>query len=64
MCAEGFRNNVESGETPIYCHGQMLRMAFVYLDEVLWDGRGVFDAVDKLYTRGWSFGKGDLKFNR
>lgn len=64
MNAEEFRANVESGETLIECHDQLLRIAFIYLDEVLWDGRGVFDVVDKLHTRGWSFGEGDLKFNR
>lgn len=64
MSAEEFRRNVESGEMPIDSHDRMLLIAFIYLDEVLWDGRGVFDTVDKLHTRGWSFGKGHFKFNR
>lgn len=64
MSAEAFRRNVESGEAPIGCHDRMLRIAFIYLDEVLWEGRGVFDTADKLHTRGWSFGKGDLKLNQ
>ncbi|KND90822.1 hypothetical protein TOPH_04586 [Tolypocladium ophioglossoides CBS 100239] len=34
------------------------------MDQGLWDGNGVFDVVDKLHTRGWSFGQGELRFNR
>lgn len=64
MSAEEFRANVESEEVPVDCHDPMLRIAFIYLDEALWDGRGVFDIVDKLHIRGWSFGQGDLKFVR
>ncbi|KAF4885839.1 hypothetical protein CGCF415_v015298 [Colletotrichum fructicola] len=64
MSADEFRDSVESGETPVDSHDRLLRIAFIYLDESVWDGRGVFDIVDRLHTRGWSFGKGDLKFNR
>lgn len=64
MSAEEFRANVESGEVPVDCHDRVLRIAFIYLDEGLWNGNGVFDVVDKLHTRGWSFGQGDLNFNR
>lgn len=63
MSAEVFRANVESGEVPINCHDQVLRIAFIY-NEGMWEGNGVFDVVDKLHTRGWSFGQGDLGLNR
>ncbi|KAL0939183.1 rta1 domain protein [Colletotrichum truncatum] len=42
MSAEKFRAAVESGEVPVDCHDQVLRMAFIYLDKGLWDGNGVF----------------------
>lgn len=64
MGAEEFRAHVESGEVLVDSHDQVLRIAYIYLDEGLWAGNGVFDVVDKLHTRGWSFGRGDLKFNR
>ncbi len=64
MNAEEFRARVESGEVPIDCHDRVLRIAYIYSDEWLWDGNGVFDVVDKLHTRGWSFGQRDLRFNR
>ena len=64
MSAEEFRANVESGEVPVDCHDRVLRIAYIYSNERLCDGNGVFDIVDKLHTRGWSFGQGDLKFNR
>lgn len=64
MSADEFRDSVESGETPVDSHDRLLRIAFIYLDESVWDGRGVFDIVDRLHTNGWSFGEGDLKFNR
>lgn len=64
MSADDFRDNVESGEVPVDSHDRLLRIGFIYLDGVLWDGRGVFDVIDQLHTRGWSFGHGNLKFNR
>ncbi|PGH17665.1 hypothetical protein AJ79_01027 [Helicocarpus griseus UAMH5409] len=64
MLDEKFRAKVESGVLPVDCHDRVLRIAYVYLDKGLWDGNEVFDVVDKLHTRGWSFGSGDLKFNR
>jgi hypothetical protein len=67
MSAKEFCANVESVELPVDCHDRVLRIAFHYSDdglEGLWNGNGVFDVVDKLHTRGWSFGQGDLKFNR
>ncbi|KAG7287179.1 hypothetical protein NEMBOFW57_006684 [Staphylotrichum longicolle] len=42
----------------------LLRIAFIYLDEGLWEGNGVFDVVEKLHAHGWSFGEGELRFNR
>ncbi|WDK11910.1 rta1 domain protein [Colletotrichum graminicola] len=64
MSADEFRHSVESEVVPVSSRGQLLRIAFIYLDEALWDSRGVFDVVDQLHTRVWSFGEGDLKFNR
>jgi hypothetical protein len=64
MSAKDFRANAESGAVPINSHDQVLRIAYIYMDEGLWDGNGVFDVVDQLHTRGWSFGHGDLAFNR
>ncbi|KXH40472.1 hypothetical protein CSAL01_01426 [Colletotrichum salicis] len=64
MSADEFRDSVEIGETPVDSHDRLLRIAFIYLDESLWDGRGVFEIVDQLHARGWSFGHGDLKSNR
>ncbi|KAJ5256753.1 hypothetical protein N7478_012857 [Penicillium angulare] len=63
MSAEEFLANFEGGIVPVTCHEDVLRIAFIYHEE-LWDGNGVFDVVEKLHTRGLSFGKGDLRFNR
>ncbi len=64
MSAEEFRANAESGEVPINCHDQVLRIAYIYSYDGSWEGNGVFDVVDQLHTHGWSFGQGDLRFNR
>jgi hypothetical protein len=65
MSAKEFCANVESGELLVDCHDRVLRIAYIYTDEGLWNSNnGVFDILDKLHTRGWSFGQGDLKFNR
>ncbi|KAK4660711.1 hypothetical protein QC762_121465 [Podospora pseudocomata] len=64
MSAEEFLAEAESGAVAVDCHDQVLQIAFMYLDEGLWDGNGVFDVVEKLHARGWSFGKGELRFNR
>ncbi|KXH26298.1 hypothetical protein CSIM01_03676 [Colletotrichum simmondsii] len=64
MSADEFRESIESRGSPVDGHIPLLRIAFIYLDEALWDGRGVFDVVEQLHTRGWSFGHGDLIFNR
>ncbi|KAJ6142334.1 hypothetical protein N7497_011433 [Penicillium chrysogenum] len=50
--------------SPVTCHEDILRIAFIYLDEGLWTDNGVFDVVKKLHTHGWSFGEGELRFNR
>lgn len=64
MSAEEFLADAESGAVAVDCHDQVLQIAFMYLDEGLWDGNGVFDVVEKLHARGWSFGKGEMRFNR
>lgn len=64
MSAEEFREKVENGEVLVDSHDLVLRIAFVYADVGIWDGNGVFDVVDRLHARGWSFGQGALKFNR
>ncbi|KAK2022810.1 hypothetical protein LX32DRAFT_602148 [Colletotrichum zoysiae] len=64
MNAEQFRAGVENGDVPVDRHDRVLRIAFIYLDEGLWNGNGVFDVVDQLHSRGWSFGEGVLRFNR
>ncbi|KAK1981820.1 hypothetical protein LZ30DRAFT_70213 [Colletotrichum cereale] len=64
MDAEYFRTEVESGKVPLGSYGRLLRLVFIYLDEGLWDGNGVFDVVDQLHARGWSFAEGELKLNR
>ncbi|CAI7622355.1 unnamed protein product [Penicillium glandicola] len=64
MNAEEFLANIKGGIVPVTCHEDVLRIAFIYLDEELWTGNGVFDVVEKLHTHGWSFGEGELRFNR
>jgi len=63
MMAQEFRVKAENGELPIDGHDLVLRIAYIYTVEYMFDD-GVFDTVHKLHTRGWSFGQGDLKFNR
>ncbi|KAK4197625.1 hypothetical protein QBC40DRAFT_333114 [Triangularia verruculosa] len=64
MSAEDFLTDAESGAVAMDSHEDLLRIAFIYLDEGLWDGNGIFDVVEKLHSHGWSFGEGELKFNR
>ncbi|CAG8140731.1 unnamed protein product [Penicillium nalgiovense] len=64
MSAKEHLANVESGIVSVNCHEDVLRIAFIYLDEGLWNDNGVFDVVDKLHANGWSFGEGELRFNR
>ena len=64
MSAEQFRANVESGEVPVDSHDRVLHIAYIYSYYGWDDGNGIFDVVDNLHERGWSFGQGDLKFNR
>jgi hypothetical protein len=59
--AKKFLANVEGGIVPVTCHDDVLRVAFIYIHEGLWD---VFDVVEKLHAHGWSFGEGELHFNR
>ncbi|KFY54949.1 hypothetical protein V496_07143 [Pseudogymnoascus sp. VKM F-4515 (FW-2607)] len=64
MSAERFCASVESGEVPVDCHDRVLQIAYIYSNDGLWNDHGVFNVVEKLHERGWSFGQGDLKFNR
>ena len=65
MNADEFIASVESGELPVTSHDQVLRIAYIYMNEGLWNNEhGVFDVVDQLHKQGWSFGQGDLRFNR
>ncbi|KAJ5984315.1 hypothetical protein N7481_006414 [Penicillium waksmanii] len=64
MSAEEFLANVEGGIVLVTCHEDILRIAFIYLDEGLWNDNGVFDVIEKLHAHGWSFGEGELRFNR
>ncbi|KAF1935461.1 hypothetical protein EJ02DRAFT_460354 [Clathrospora elynae] len=62
--AKEFLANVEGGIVPVTCHDDVLRIAYIYIDEGLCGGDGVFDVVEKLHAHGWSFGEGELRFNR
>ncbi|KAJ5865057.1 uncharacterized protein N7529_006973, partial [Penicillium soppii] len=64
MSAKEFLAGVEGGVVPVDCHEKVLRIAFIYMDEGLWLDSGVFDVVEKLHARGWSFGESELRFNR
>ncbi|KAK1142346.1 hypothetical protein N8T08_007898 [Aspergillus melleus] len=64
MGAREFLSDAENGVVPVNSHDQLLRIAWIYLDEPLWNGQGVFDVIEKLHTHGWSFGEGELRFNR
>jgi hypothetical protein len=65
MNADEFMASVESGELPVTSHDQVLRIAYIYMNEGLWNNEhGVFDVVDQLHKQGWSFGQGDLRLNR
>lgn len=37
MSAEEFLAKAERGLVPVDCHGDVLRIAFIYMDERLWD---------------------------
>jgi hypothetical protein len=64
MSAKQFLADAEGGVVPVDSHEKVLWIAFIYMDEGLWDGNGVFDVVEKLHACGWSFGEGGLRFNR
>lgn len=65
MDADEFITSVESGKLPVTSHDQVLRFAYIHMNEGV---RGmkpyVFGLVDQLHKQGWSFGQGDLRFNR
>jgi hypothetical protein len=58
-----FRELVESGEIPVDSHEVMLRITHILM-EYDWGDNKVFSTVELLHSRKWTFGKGDLKFNR
>ncbi len=63
MSAEEFLADVQG--SGIHRHEDVLRVAFIYMDEGLWNhNNGVFDVVEELHARGLSFGEGELRFNR
>ena len=63
MSAEEPLANVE--RSGIHRHEDVLRIAFIYMDEGLWNlNNGVFDVVEELHARGLSFDEGELRFNR
>jgi hypothetical protein len=64
MSGQVYRAKVESGEIPVDSHALVLRIAYIYVETEMGGGNGVFDVVDLLHARGWSFGEGNLKFNR
>ncbi|KAL4944053.1 hypothetical protein BDV06DRAFT_210536 [Aspergillus oleicola] len=64
MSAQKFLTDIENGVVPVNSHDKVLRIAFIYMDEVLWCGTGVFDVIEKLHAHGWSFGVGELRLNR
>ncbi|KAL4993329.1 hypothetical protein BDV10DRAFT_199693 [Aspergillus recurvatus] len=64
MSAKEFLADVKNGVVPVDSHDKVLQIAFIYMDEGLWQDNGVFDVVEKLHAHEWSFGEGELRFNR
>lgn len=64
MSAKEFLADVKNGVALVDSHEKVLRIAFIYMDEGLWKDNGVFDVVEKLHAHGFSFGEGELRFNR
>lgn len=58
-----FQDAAERGLISIDSHKEMLHIAYIYWHHAYHWG-GLFDAVDELHQRGWSFGQGLLRFNR
>lgn len=59
-----FPERAENGEIPIDTHERMAHIAYIYLYTARDEAERVFDVVEKLHNRGWSFGQGTLKFNK
>ncbi|KAL4741919.1 hypothetical protein BDV11DRAFT_212518 [Aspergillus similis] len=57
MSAQKFLADVENGVTLVDSHEKALWIAYIYLDEALWIGTGVFDVIEKLHAYGWSFAR-------
>jgi hypothetical protein len=66
LSADEFWLKVESGELPVDSHERLLRIVFIHSDHHEWGSvsNGVFAAAEQLRRRGWSFGRGSLRFNR
>ncbi|KAL2752911.1 hypothetical protein ACRALDRAFT_1077976 [Sodiomyces alcalophilus JCM 7366] len=69
MSGKEFLAKVKNREIPVDSHERALRVAFTYLvNKAIYGAfqidHGVFSVVEKLHEYGWTFGQGDLKFNR
>jgi hypothetical protein len=53
MSVKEFLADVKNGVVPVDSH-EVLQIAFIYMDEGLWQDNGVFDVVEKLHAHGWS----------
>ncbi|KAL4975557.1 hypothetical protein BDW66DRAFT_160356 [Aspergillus desertorum] len=52
MSAEEFLADGKNDMVPVDSHDRVLRIAFIYIDERLWQDNGVFDVVEKLHAHG------------
>lgn len=59
MSGKEYRAKFESGELLVETHYDVLRISFFYLQ----DYPCVFPTAKKLHEHGWSFSRGNLKFN-
>ncbi|KAF7183357.1 hypothetical protein CNMCM7691_003270 [Aspergillus felis] len=57
MSAKELLADVEGGVVLVDCHEKVLQIAFIYMDEGLWQDNGVFDVVEKLHAHRWLFGE-------
>ena len=64
MTLEAQGADIEIQHTTCESHSQLLQIAYDYVIDGLWGGEGIFDAVEKLHSRGLSFGRADQHFNR
>lgn len=59
-----FKNAAENGDIIIDSHEKMAHIAYIYWHLAREEAERVFDVVEELYKRDWSFGQGNLKFNK